>query len=165
MSMVELTLTERTEPLTLEEVFDFIDDTNISKRDAHELKCRIVDVVHNTRNKAIDEFVEEAMKMFTDFDLKHGYPTVADCKIILRDVAEQMKGGRKVVERMGKYIDCIDCKHCISKMEHYDNVPKFFSTSLNFYCTKYNNKYLGRMVAENGDDGHRECFEKREAEV
>ena len=44
------------------------------------------------RNKAIDDFVERAMKQFTDFDLKHGYPTVTDCKVILRDIAEQMKG-------------------------------------------------------------------------
>lgn len=43
--------------------------------------------------RAIDEFAEEAMKQFTDFDLKHGYPTVTDCKVILRDVAEQLKGG------------------------------------------------------------------------
>lgn len=46
------------------------------------------------RNKAIDEFAEEAMKQFTDFDLEHGYPTVADCKGILMDVAKQMKGGK-----------------------------------------------------------------------
>ena len=44
------------------------------------------------RNSTIDGFVAEAMKRFTDFDLKHGYPTVADCKIILEDVAKQMKG-------------------------------------------------------------------------
>ena len=42
-------------------------------------------------NKAIDDFEKEAMKQFTDFDLKHGYPTVTDCKIILRDIAEQLK--------------------------------------------------------------------------
>ena len=92
MSMAEFTLTERTEPFTLEEVFDFIDDTNIGKIDAHELKSRIVDVVQDARNKAIDEFMTEAMKQFTEYDLKHGYPTVTDCKIILRDIAEQMKG-------------------------------------------------------------------------
>ena len=56
---MEFTLTERTEPFTLEEVFDFIDDTSISKIDAHELKSRIVDVVQDTRNKAIDEFAEK----------------------------------------------------------------------------------------------------------
>ena len=44
------------------------------------------------RNKAIDDFVAEAIPKFTEFDLKHGYPTIEDCKIILRDTAEQMKG-------------------------------------------------------------------------
>ena len=44
------------------------------------------------RDKAIQKFVTEAMKQFTEFDLKHGYPTVVDCKNILREVAELMKG-------------------------------------------------------------------------
>lgn len=44
------------------------------------------------RNKAIEEFAEEAMERFTEFDLKHGYPTVTDCKMILREIAGQMKG-------------------------------------------------------------------------
>lgn len=47
-------------------------------------------------NKAIDDFEKEAMKQFTDFDLKHGYPTVTDCKIILRDIAEQLKSKTKL---------------------------------------------------------------------
>ena len=46
------------------------------------------------RRKGIDDFVTEAMKKFTEFDLQHGYPTVADCKTILRDLAEQMSTGR-----------------------------------------------------------------------
>lgn len=45
------------------------------------------------RNNIIDEFAEKAMEQFTEFDLKHGYPTIADCKILLKDVAERMKGG------------------------------------------------------------------------
>ena len=44
------------------------------------------------KNNVVDDFVERAMKQFTDFDLKHRYPTVTDCKVILRDIAEQMKG-------------------------------------------------------------------------
>jgi hypothetical protein len=36
--MSDFTITERTEPFTIEEVFSFIDDTNISKADAHEMK-------------------------------------------------------------------------------------------------------------------------------
>ena len=56
-------------------------------------ECRAaVEVKEEIRNKAIDDFVEKAIKQFTDFELKHGYPTVTDCKVILRDVAEQMKG-------------------------------------------------------------------------
>ncbi len=49
-------------------------------------------VKEDSYNKAIDEFTEKAMHKFTEFDLQHGYPTVADCEIILRDLAEQMKG-------------------------------------------------------------------------
>ena len=45
----------------------------------------------NIRDKAIDDFMELALKKFTEFDVKHGYPTVADCKVILRDIAEQLK--------------------------------------------------------------------------
>ena len=45
-----------------------------------------------SRNKAIDEFKAEAMKQLTDLELKDAWATVSGCKIILRDVAEQMKG-------------------------------------------------------------------------
>lgn len=95
MIVPEFELTERTEPFTLEEVFDFIDDTSISKLDAHELKSRIVDVVQDTRNKAIDEFAEKIIELVDEF------PTVEDefgelrpmtinemCNVI----AKQMKG-------------------------------------------------------------------------
>ena len=56
--MAEFEITERTEPLTLDEVFGFIDDTNISKMDAHELKSRIADSVKAIREKAIDDAIE-----------------------------------------------------------------------------------------------------------
>lgn len=56
-------------------------------------ECRAsVEKQKEIKNNAVDDFVERAMKQFTDFDLKHGYPTVTDCKVILRDIAEQMKG-------------------------------------------------------------------------
>ena len=42
-------------------------------------------------NKAIDDFAEKAIQEFTRFVLEHGYPTVADCKDVLQDVAEQLK--------------------------------------------------------------------------
>ena len=55
---------------------------------------KLYEIEHDAeiRAKAIEEFTEEAMKQFTDFDLKHGYPTVADCKIILREISEEMRG-------------------------------------------------------------------------
>lgn len=40
--MSDFTITERKEPFKLDEVFDFIDDTNISKRDTHELKAGLL---------------------------------------------------------------------------------------------------------------------------
>lgn len=55
----------------------------------------IISYEQEIRNKAIEEFLEEAMKQFTEFDLKHGYPTVTDCKVILHEVAEEMKEVRK----------------------------------------------------------------------
>ena len=56
-------------------------------------ECRAaVEKQKEIKNNVVDDFVERAMKQFTDFDLKHGYPTVTDCKVILRDIAEQMKG-------------------------------------------------------------------------
>ena len=65
---------------------------------------------------------------------------------------------------MAKLRLCIDCKHCKSVMEHYDNVPEIFSHSLNFYCLKKDNKYLGRMVKERDEVEHLDCFEKRQEE-
>lgn len=51
-------------------------------------------------NKAIDDFVEKAMAEFTKYDLEHGYPCIADIKVILRDIAEQLKdGGGKMTEQ------------------------------------------------------------------
>ena len=92
---MEFTLTERTEPLTLKEVLDFIDDTNISKMDAHELKSRIVDVVQDTRNKAIDEVVEKLKERIYDNaesfrDIR--FLTVEAIDIFVFEIAEQMKG-------------------------------------------------------------------------
>lgn len=48
---------------------------------------------HEIRAKAIEEFTEQAMKRFTELELKDSLATVTYCKIILRDVAEQLKGG------------------------------------------------------------------------
>lgn len=87
--MGDFTITERTEPFTFAEVFDFIDDTNISKNDACELKSRIVDAVQGIREKVIDEFLELAFEVFKSDSI--GYAQ-------LLTIAEQMKGGGNDVE-------------------------------------------------------------------
>lgn len=43
------------------------------------------------RDKAIDEFVTEAMKRFTELDVKDDYASVTGCKIIIREIAEEMR--------------------------------------------------------------------------
>ena len=53
----------------------------------------------NVRNKAVDDFVEKAMKDFTKFELEHGYPTIADVKVIIREVAEQIRNNDLEKER------------------------------------------------------------------
>lgn len=73
-------------------------DEDVDKWEAYKAigtpeECReTVENQKEIKNNVVDDFVERAMKQFTDFDLKHGYPTVTDCKVILRDIAEQMKG-------------------------------------------------------------------------
>ena len=52
-----------------------------------------IEAVLVDRNKIIDEFTKEVMYEFTVLELHDRCPTVTDCKIILRDVAEKMKGG------------------------------------------------------------------------
>ena len=86
--MAEFEITERTEPFTLDEVFEFIDDTNIGKTDAHELKSRIADMVQAERNKAIDE-VFDFLK--TQRDKKSMKVNFDDLEI--RKYKEQLKGG------------------------------------------------------------------------
>ena len=54
----DFTITEREEPFTLDEVFEFIDDTYITKTDAHELKSRIVDMLQAEKNKILNEYTE-----------------------------------------------------------------------------------------------------------
>ena len=46
-------------------------------------------------SKAIDDLVIIAMKQFTDFDLKNRYQSGSDYKVILRNVADQLKDGVK----------------------------------------------------------------------
>lgn len=51
---VDFTITERTEPFTLQEVWDFIDDTMIREQDAHELKERIISLLQTEREHCGD---------------------------------------------------------------------------------------------------------------
>lgn len=80
----DFTITERTEPVTLDEVFEFIDDTYITKTDVHELKSKIVDMLQAEKNKVIDEFVKSLYKIgeYRDFDWEDIFK-----------VAEQLKEG------------------------------------------------------------------------
>ena len=97
--MTEFNITERTEPFTLDEVFSFIDDTNISKIDAHELKSRIVDVIQAERNKVIDEFAEQ-IRVHYALRQELGY-SVDTYEGIIKNVfeyAEKLKGGGNDVE-------------------------------------------------------------------
>ena len=98
--MKEFTIVERTEPFTLDEVFDFIDDTNIGKTDAHELKSRIADMVQAERNKAIDEFAE---KLNTDVEsfvaevdgVRADLLTLDYFSEFVFEVAERLKGAEE----------------------------------------------------------------------
>ena len=54
----DFTITERTEPFTLQEVLDFIDETDISKQDACELKARIVNLLQAEREQTASEYVQ-----------------------------------------------------------------------------------------------------------
>ncbi|MDD6036441.1 MAG: hypothetical protein PUC30_09670 [Lachnospiraceae bacterium] len=53
------TISEKTKSVSLDEVFDFIDNTYIGTTDASELKSIIVDTVLAVRGKAIAEFTEK----------------------------------------------------------------------------------------------------------
>ena len=98
--MEEFTITIRTEPFTLEEVCEFIDDTSIGKLDAHELKSRIADVIQAERNNVIDEFAEKLNEMCKQYPIttskENHRPLYAHQDGIwhdlIKDVVEQMKG-------------------------------------------------------------------------
>ena len=76
--MSDFTITERTEPFTLEEVLDFIDDTNIGEMDSCELKSRIVDVIQAERNKAIDEAEADLNLLISNFLVPMGIENVCE---------------------------------------------------------------------------------------
>lgn len=55
---------------------------------------KLYEIEHDAeiRAKAVEEFTEEAMKRFTELELKDSLATVTYCKIILREVSEEMRG-------------------------------------------------------------------------
>lgn len=88
--MIDLVITERTEPFTINEVFEFIDDTCIGKMDAHELKSRIADAVQAERNKAIDDFANLQKEKWIETD---DLSISSEFFEFVDDVAEQLKAG------------------------------------------------------------------------
>ena len=89
--MGDFTITVRTEPFTLDEVFSFIDDTNISKRVSYELKSWIADAIQGERNKAIDEFAERLKaEILPMMHTENEYNIALRC---FYEIAEEMKGG------------------------------------------------------------------------
>ena len=76
--------------MTINQIAERKDDLLVSSDDIKAL-------ARNERNKAIEELTEEAMKQFTELELKDSLVTATDFKIILRDVAEQVKGGAGVI--------------------------------------------------------------------
>lgn len=100
--MIDLVITERTEPFTINEVFEFIDDTCIGKMDAHELKSRIADAVQAERNKAIDGFAEKIREICSNHSVgadskNNNEPLYAHrdgtWHSLIDDVVEQLKAG------------------------------------------------------------------------
>ena len=101
--MSDFTITERTEPFTLDEVFEFIEDSSLSTLDVCELKSRIVDVIQPEINKAIDEFAERLKSNeFQKYDLDMVFETSRNLSYTecidafheyVDEIAEQLKGG------------------------------------------------------------------------
>jgi hypothetical protein len=60
----EFTITERTEPFTLDEAFDYVDEAGMDKLTAHNLKCLIVEVVQDEKAKTVDEFTEKMQAIY-----------------------------------------------------------------------------------------------------
>ena len=54
----------------------------------------------------------------------------------------------------------ISCQYCKSKVEHYEGAPKLFSTFINFYCLKKNNKFLGNMTSKTDEKETLSCFQE-----
>ena len=68
-----------------------LEEVKYENEETKKYNLELMEELDEIKNETIDEFVKEALKQLTEFDLKHGYPTVVDCKIILRDTAEKIK--------------------------------------------------------------------------
>lgn len=70
---------------------------------AYEFGLKIMDYIRNSLNdevesheqkiraNAIDHFINKVFEQFTALEIEDSYATVTECKMVLRDVAEQMK--------------------------------------------------------------------------
>ena len=68
--------------MTINQIMKRKDDLLVSGNDINEIAA-------NVRNKTIDDFAKEVMNQIVDS--RHQHLTVTDCKIILRETAEQLK--------------------------------------------------------------------------
>lgn len=84
--MTDFNIVERTDNFTLQEVLDFIDETNISKRDACELKQMICDMVDgvklDTLEIVLNTYIEKKKKFHND---------ILDFKKFMKVVSEEME--------------------------------------------------------------------------
>ena len=105
--MADIEITERTEPFTLDEVFEFIDDTNIGKADAHELKNRIADAVKGIRENVIDEVMEVVKKAYHNFS---GYDLEFMTKYGNKNASQQAESYSTLMmyEIAGEFDDLLD---------------------------------------------------------
>lgn len=83
---MQFTIEEREENFTLKEVLDFIDETDISEKDAHELKERICDMVDGIMVKTLDFILKEYKKKKKSF-----YRDVLEFESFMKSVSEEME--------------------------------------------------------------------------
>lgn len=84
--MTDFTIAERTDNFTLQEVLDFIDETNISKRDSHELKQMICDMVDGVKL----ETLETVLNIYINKNKKY-HNDILEFQKFMKVVSEEME--------------------------------------------------------------------------
>lgn len=84
--MTDFNIVERTDNFTLKEVLDFIDETDISKRDAHELKQMICDMVDGIKL----ETLELVLNVYINKNEKF-HNDILEFKKFMKVVSEEME--------------------------------------------------------------------------